>query len=119
MFGLSAEKLLILVLLAVLVLGPERLPTYAKMLGEWVRKGRRLIDNAQTQMKTELGEGFDDIDWRKLDPRQYDPRRIVREALMEPNPAASRTPQANVRDRNTAVPSLAPGELPPFDLEAT
>jgi sec-independent protein translocase protein TatB len=119
MFGLSAEKILILVLIAVLILGPERLPTYAKNLGEWVRKGRRLIDNAQTQMKTELGEGFDDIDWRKLDPRQYDPRRIVRDALLEPAPRAAVTPQAAIRDRNTSKPGLAPGEVPPFDAEAT
>lgn len=119
MFGLSAEKIIILVLIAVVILGPERLPTYAKQLGEWVRKGRRLIDNAQTQMKNELGEGFDDIDWRKLDPRQYDPRRIVREALMEPSRNAARTPQSNIRDRDTSKPSLAPGEVPPFDSEAT
>jgi sec-independent protein translocase protein TatB len=117
MFGLSAEKILILILLAVVILGPERLPTYAKMLGEWVRKGRRLIDNAQTQMKSELGEGFDDIDWRKLDPRQYDPRRIVRDALMEPVRAPAKTNA--VRDRNPEVGSLAPGEIPPFDSEAT
>jgi len=83
MFGLSAEKLLLLALLAVLILGPERLPYYAKQLGEWARKGKRMVDNAQVQMKSELGEGFEDMDWKKLDPRQYDPRRIVREALMD------------------------------------
>ena len=28
--------------------------------------------------------GWDiDVDWRKLDPRQYDPRTIVRQALLE------------------------------------
>lgn len=117
MFGLSAEKILILMFLAVIILGPERLPTYAKMLGEWVRKGRRLIDNAQTQMKSELGEGFDDIDWRKLDPRQYDPRRIVRDALMEPVRAPAR-PTA-VPARKPDLGSLTPGEVPPYDSEAT
>ena len=67
MFGLSAEKLLLLALLAVLIIGPERLPYYAKQLGEWVKKGKRMIDNAQAQMKDELGEGFEDVDWKKLD----------------------------------------------------
>ncbi|MGL5860798.1 MAG: hypothetical protein ACRCY9_06050, partial [Phycicoccus sp.] len=26
---------------------------------------------------------FDDVDWQALDPRRYDPRRIVREALLD------------------------------------
>lgn len=34
-------------------------------------------------MREELGPDFDDMDWKKLDPRQYDPRRIIREALQE------------------------------------
>jgi sec-independent protein translocase protein TatB len=118
MFGLSAEKIIILLLLAVLILGPERLPLYAQKLGEWVRKLRQLIDSAQTQMKTELGDEFEDLDWRKLDPRQYDPRRIVREALLEPVKPAKASMSA-VRDRKADMPSLAPGEVPPFDLEAT
>ena len=46
MFGLREEKLIILALLAVLIIGSERLPYYSKQLGEWVRKGKRMIDNA-------------------------------------------------------------------------
>ena len=83
MFGLSGEKLLILGIIAVIVLGPERLPEYAKGLANIVKSLRRMADGAKSQMKDELGEDFDDVDWRKLDPRQYDPRRIIREALTE------------------------------------
>jgi sec-independent protein translocase protein TatB len=64
MFGLSAEKLLLLALLAVLIIGPERLPQYSKQLAEWIKKMRRMVDNAQTQMKSELGDGFEDLDWK-------------------------------------------------------
>ena len=45
MFGLSMEKFLLIVLLAVLILGPDRIPYYAKKLGELVRKGKRMLDN--------------------------------------------------------------------------
>jgi sec-independent protein translocase protein TatB len=117
MFGLSAEKILLLALLAVLIIGPERLPYYAKQMGEWVKKGKRMIDNAQVQMKQELGDGFEDLDWKKLDPRQYDPRRIVREALME----EKRNPSV-VDTLNRAKPpqkQLELGETPPFDREST
>ena len=33
-----------------------------------------------------MGPDFDDVDWRTLDPRQYDPRRIIREALLDDAP---------------------------------
>lgn len=117
MFGLSAEKLLILALLAVLIIGPERLPYYSKQLGEWVRKGKRMFDNAQVQLKSELGEDFQDVDWKKLDPRQYDPRRIVREALQE----EKRNPNAAEKLNRAKPPQkqLELGETPPFDSEAT
>lgn len=117
MFGLSGEKLLLLALLAVLIIGPERLPYYAKQMGEWVKKGKRMIDNAQVQMKQELGEGFEDLDWKKLDPRQYDPRRIVREALLE----EKRKPNI-AQTLNKPKPPQKPlelGETAPVDLEAT
>src|SRR5512142_1298106 len=42
-----------------------------------------MAQGAQEKVREELGPDFDDVDWRKLDPRQYDPRRIVREALAD------------------------------------
>ena len=117
MFGLSAEKLLLLALLAVLIIGPERLPYYAKQLGEWVKKDKRMIDDAQVQMKNELGEGFEDLDWKKLDPRQYDPRRIVREALLEEK-RKPRVAQTTTKEKPPQK-QLELGELPPVDMEAT
>lgn len=116
MFGLSAEKLLILAVLAVLILGPERLPKYSQQLAQWVKSIKRMIDNAQTQMKSELGDGFEDLDWRKLDPRQYDPRRIVREALLDETPKAN---AAQVLNSPKPQKPLAKGERAPFDSEST
>ena len=116
MFGLSAEKVILLALLAVLIIGPERLPGYSKQLAEWIKKARRMVDNAQTQMKSELGDGFEDMDWKKLDPRQYDPRRIVRDARGE----AVRQPNvAEKQNRPKVQEPLAIGESAPFDPEAT
>lgn len=118
MFGLSAEKILLLGILAVLILGPQRLPYYAQQLAKFVKMLRRMAENAQTQVKSELGEGFEDLDWRKLDPRQYDPRRIVREALMDESPAAKAS-AATVALNRPKPAQLQAGELVPFDSEAT
>ena len=96
-----------------------------------------------------MGPEFDEVDWTKLDPRQYDPRRIVREALLDdPAPAAAaataaaavavsgpddvsgpRSPRAPRRSPSRATTPrpayeqrqrrLGKGKPAPFDAEAT
>jgi sec-independent protein translocase protein TatB len=82
-FGINPSEFIVLVAVAAVVLGPERLPEYAQSLARLVKELRRMAQGASAQVRQELGPEFDDIDWRKLDPRQYDPRRIVREALAD------------------------------------
>ncbi|MGK2854543.1 MAG: Sec-independent protein translocase TatB, partial [Microbacteriaceae bacterium] len=83
MFGLTFEKLLLVGVVAVFLLGPERLPYYAQQLARLVKGLRRMADGAKERVKEEMGDEFDDVEWRKLDPRQYDPRKIIREALLD------------------------------------
>ncbi len=96
MFDINGGEFLVLGAVAVVVLGPERLPTYAAQLGKLVRETRTFARNAREQVRGEMGEEFDDIDWQKLDPRRYDPRRIVRDALLddddEPSGVSDRAP---------------------------
>ena len=84
MFGINGWEFIALGIVAVLVLGPERLPEYAAKLARFVVKARGMAEDAKGQLKTQLGPEYQDINWRQYDPRQYDPRRIVREALAEP-----------------------------------
>jgi sec-independent protein translocase protein TatB len=109
-FGLSGEKLLILGLIAVFILGPERLPHYAQQLAKFVKSIRRMADGAKDQLSNEIGE---ELDWKKLDPR-----RIIREALAEDAPAAPNATSLN-KPKTQAQPKLAAGEQAPFDAEAT
>ena len=37
-----------------------------------------MANTAQDELKEQLGPDFQDVDWKKLDARQYDPRRIIR-----------------------------------------
>jgi sec-independent protein translocase protein TatB len=82
--GLGFEKLLVIGVVALFLIGPERLPGYAAKLASFVRAARRMLDDTKAKMREELGPDFDEEEWRKLDPRQYDPRRIIRDALLEP-----------------------------------
>ena len=81
--GLTIDKILVIMVIAMFVVGPDRLPLYAKKLGEMVRGIRRMSEGAKDRLKDEMGPEFDEVDWRQLDPRQYDPRRIIRDALLE------------------------------------
>lgn len=81
--GLTIDKILVIMVIAMFVIGPDRLPGYAKRLGEMVRGLRRMSEGAKDRLKDEMGPEFDEVDWRQLDPRQYDPRRIIRDALLE------------------------------------
>ncbi|WP_157156717.1 sec-independent translocase [Diaminobutyricimonas sp. LJ205] len=127
MFGLTFEKLLIIGILAVFLLGPERLPYYAGKLGELIRQLRRMANGAKDRMREEMGPEFDDVDWKKLDPRQYDPRRIIREALVDDDDVAPAPVAAAVAVTPTVRESayaqrqrmLKEGRPAPFDDEAT
>lgn len=78
---INGWEAVILIVLAFVLIGPDRLPEYAAKLGRGVRQLRRLAEGAKVQLREQMGPEFDDIDWTAYDPRQYDPRRIVREAL--------------------------------------
>ena len=83
MFGINGAEFVVLLVVAVIVIGPERLPRYAEQLGAFVRTARGFLKDAKSRVDEELGPEVGDVDWSKLDPRQYDPRRIVREALLD------------------------------------
>jgi sec-independent protein translocase protein TatB len=90
-----------------------------------VRKAGEYLRDTKTRMRDEMGPEMDDVDWRKLDPRQYDPRRIIREALLEtPAPAAAAAAAQSTIAEPAPAASRAPQEFtatnkPPYDLEAT
>ncbi|MDY7528394.1 MULTISPECIES: twin-arginine translocase TatA/TatE family subunit [unclassified Cryobacterium] len=92
MFGLTLEKLLLVGVVAVFLVGPEKLPHYAAMLGRVVRQLRVLASGASDRLRDEMGPDFDDVDWKKYDPRKYDPRRIIREALLDSDDAPPHSP---------------------------
>ena len=128
-FGLTFEKLLIIGVIAVFLLGPDRLPYYAAQLGRFVRSMRDMASGAKDRMREEMGPDFDDVDWKKLDPRQYDPRRIIREALTDLDPLAEPEKPVIARaavnensaylQRKRSRELLGAGEPAPFDSEAT
>jgi sec-independent protein translocase protein TatB len=128
-FGLTIEKLLLIGVIAALIIGPERLPRAAESLAGLTRRAKEWVTTAKTRVRDEMGDDFDDVDWRTLDPRQYDPRRIIREALLDDAPVptvrAAQAAGAVTAAGTTASPPVnspfrGPSDQPtPFDTEAT
>ncbi len=105
MFGVNGWEIVLVALIAVFILGPDRLPEYAAKLARGIRKARVMAEGAKVQLKDQLGPEYEDINWRQYDPRQYDPRRIVKEALLDPLDDAV----APVRDQIGSVRSAGKG----------
>jgi len=136
-FGINGPEFFLLLIIGVLVIGPQRLPEYTQKLANLVKEVRRMASGPHEQIKEEVGIDIDDVDWKKYDPRQYDPRRIIKEALLDDDtkPVSSGAPAAVAAVAGAAaagaadesapsrpervVQSLPPGEAAPFDTEAT
>ena len=135
MFGINGPEFILLLLIGVMVIGPQRLPEYTQKLANLVKEVRRMASGAREQIKEEVGIDIDDVDWKKYDPRQYDPRRIIKEALLDDDakPVSAGAPAAVAAVSGAAAAAgaetssrpgrmiqvLPPGSPAPFDSEAT
>ena len=74
MSGIGGSEFILLCLIGLLILGPERLPRVARQLGSWVGKARQMTRAMQRQLEEELDVeknlGFDPDELKGLDPRQ-------------------------------------------------
>ena len=82
-FGISGSEFLVLLLVVIVVVGPRRLPEYTRRLTRLVRQLRLFLDNAKEQIAQEVGPELGELNLEDLNPRNYDPRKIVRDALGE------------------------------------
>lgn len=89
MFDIGFSELIVVFIVGLLILGPERLPHAAKTAGLWVRKIRRSINSVQREINAQLDQ--EELQ-RKLDLNN---QRIMQE-----------TPTSNTPDviQNTITP---------------
>ncbi|MEU0147064.1 sec-independent translocase [Streptomyces sp. NPDC006288] len=77
---IGALELLTLVVLAVLVFGPEKLPKVIQDVTRTIRKIREFSDSAKEDIRSELGPQFKDFEFEDLNPKTF-----VRKQLMDGN----------------------------------
>jgi sec-independent protein translocase protein TatB len=66
MFGIGPLELVVIAIVAVLLFGPDRLPEFARTAGRLLRQVRQMVNNAQNDLRNELGPEFADLDVRDL-----------------------------------------------------
>lgn len=76
-FGISPEKLLVLLAVGVVLLGPEKMPEMARDAARMLRALRDLAHGARSQLTSELGPEFANFDFTSLNPRT-----AIRNALL-------------------------------------
>jgi sec-independent protein translocase protein TatB len=103
MFGLTLEKLFVISILAAVIIGPQRLPLYADKVAKLVSQFKTFLSTTRQRAEAEIGMPLDPKKWEELDLTRYDPRRIVRDALVAPAGAGA-APLA------TGGPGAVPGE---------
>ena len=54
MFGISSGELFFIAIIALIVLGPERLPKVTRMAGMWVRRARNQWNSVKDELEREL-----------------------------------------------------------------
>lgn len=112
MFDLSFEKIAVLVVAALFVLGPERLPAAAEWLGSTIRQIKGFATAAGEQLQAEIGPELDHL-------RQ--PLAELRAPLQELR--ALRDPRAALMHHLMADPPDKPdgtySRVPSTDIDAT
>ena len=130
MFNIGPMELLVLAIVGMIVLGPERLPGMVKDATRMLRQLRDMATGARNQLKNELGPEFSDVDLQALrDLRALNPRTALTRAILgdddevvaapassAPAAAAETAPEP---PRPAAQQPLGRGEKAPYDEDAT
>ncbi|OYY74151.1 MAG: twin arginine-targeting protein translocase TatB [Gammaproteobacteria bacterium 28-57-27] len=77
MFDLSFWEILVIGIIAVIVVGPERLPGMAYTAGKWITKVKRFVANARAEVESE----FNTTELRKLMSAQEEEMQKLRKLV--------------------------------------
>ena len=102
-------EIAVLLVLALFVFGPERLPGLAADAGRSLRTLRIYLKGMTADLKTELGPELGDVDLASLHPRTFVQKHLLSDDEEPDGRTPGRRPQA----------PLAAGESAPWDPDAT
>src|SRR4051795_11042810 len=102
---------MVIIVVAIVVFGPDRLPDFARQAGRMVRQVRKFTDSARDEIREELGPEFSDFELSDLDPRRA-VRKYIDDAWNE-----DEDEEAEAEPVRPGLRPLDEGELPPYDTD--
>lgn len=110
-------EILVLVVAALFILGPERLPGAAAWLGSTIRQVKGMAAGAAQQVRDEIGPEFDELR-KPLDElrtiRRFNPRQATVDLLKNVEPAATTASRPPAPTTNPSVdPATSPNPAGP------
>src|SRR5690606_18476505 len=124
MFDIGFTELLVIAVVALLVLGPERLPKAARFAGLWVRRGRAQWASVRSELERELAADELKRSLRETEDAMRDIDASVREADAQARRefdamrSATKAIGAEAADA-AAAPPAAPPAVTPTDRRDT
>ncbi|MYX07179.1 Sec-independent protein translocase TatB [Streptomyces sp. SID8375] len=76
-FDIGPLELVALVILAVLIFGPDKLPKVIQDVMSFVRKVRAFSDSAKEDIRSELGPEFKDFEFEDLKPKNFVRKHVL------------------------------------------
>ncbi len=76
-FDFGAGEILGLGVLAVILVGPDKLPQLAVDAAKFIKKIRAMANNATTELRENLGPGFEDLSPSDLRPKTFIKKHIA------------------------------------------
>ncbi|MBB1246783.1 Sec-independent protein translocase subunit TatB, partial [Streptomyces durbertensis] len=76
-FDFGAMELLVLVVLGMLLFGPEKLPKVISDVVSFIRKVRSFSDSARDDIRNELGPEFKDFEFQDLHPKRFAQKHLM------------------------------------------
>ncbi|HZA03884.1 MAG TPA: sec-independent translocase [Propionibacteriaceae bacterium] len=77
LLDINAPEFVLLIVLAIILFGPERLPDLARKAARLIRYVRTMASSAQEQLSKELGPEFENVDLRDLNPRTFVQKHLL------------------------------------------
>jgi sec-independent protein translocase protein TatB len=111
---LGWPELSVILILALFVFGPERLPGLAQDAGRGLRQLRNYLRGITDDLKTELGPEVGDLDLASLHPKAF----VKKHLWDDEDDQDDRLVQELSGHPRGALP-LAAGETPPWDPDTT
>lgn len=101
LFDIGPAELFVLVALAVILLGPEKVPPLAKKAGRIIRFLRGVANTAADQVKAELGPDFADLNMTDLKPAN-----LIRQIVSEGDQAELTAMRAEIDGMRTDLAKM-------------